>query len=146
MNSIKFTRALQVRWSDLDPNGHMRHSVYYDYGAQARIDILRELGISIEYLSKHGVGPILFREECVFRKEIRSGDDLVIQSKLKALRNEGDRFSILHQIYKDKNILCAEITIDGAWLDTGKRKLTAATEEIKEAFRLWPRTDDFIST
>ena len=31
-----FKQNLQVRWADLDPNGHVRHSVYYDYGAQIR--------------------------------------------------------------------------------------------------------------
>jgi acyl-CoA thioester hydrolase len=35
-----FTIPLDIRWSDLDPNFHLRHSVYYDYGAFARVQFL----------------------------------------------------------------------------------------------------------
>jgi acyl-CoA thioesterase FadM len=29
-----FSKELSFRWSDLDPNFHVRHSAYYDFGAQ----------------------------------------------------------------------------------------------------------------
>jgi acyl-CoA thioesterase FadM len=34
-----FSKQLSFRWSDLDPNFHVRHSAYYDFGAQHRIEI-----------------------------------------------------------------------------------------------------------
>ena len=43
-----FEQNITVRWSDLDPNGHVRHSVYYDYGAQARIAYMQKQGIGID--------------------------------------------------------------------------------------------------
>ena len=33
-----FSKQLSFRWSDLDPNFHVRHSTYYDFGAQHRIE------------------------------------------------------------------------------------------------------------
>lgn len=36
----KFIQEIQLRWSDLDPNFHLRHSVYYDWGAFCRIEFL----------------------------------------------------------------------------------------------------------
>ncbi|MFK5925580.1 MAG: hypothetical protein QM483_03015 [Desulfuromusa sp.] len=36
-----FEQNIQVRSSDLDPNGHVRHSVYYDYGVQPRINLTK---------------------------------------------------------------------------------------------------------
>lgn len=135
-------QEVQIRWSDMDANGHLRHSVYYDYGAMARIDILRSQGIGMEFMAKHKIGPILFREECTFRKEIKAGDVIYIQSKLTALRKDGSRFSIRHDL-KKADILCATIHIDGAWLDTKRRKLAEPPTEIRDAFDQWPRTDDF---
>jgi acyl-CoA thioester hydrolase len=38
-----FSKQLSFRWSDLDPNFHVRHSAYYDFGAQHRIEILEVL-------------------------------------------------------------------------------------------------------
>ena len=37
-----FVRPIQIRWADLDPNFHLRHSVYYDYGAYCRIGFFEE--------------------------------------------------------------------------------------------------------
>lgn len=142
MTIPKFMQEVQIRWSDMDANGHLRHSVYYDYGAMARIDILRSQGIGMEFMSKHKIGPILFREECTFRKEIKAGDVIYIHSQLSALRKDGSRFSIRHDL-KKADILCSTIQIDGAWLDTEKRKLTVPPKEIRAAFSQWPQTDDF---
>jgi acyl-CoA thioester hydrolase len=36
MNGIK---PIDLRWSDLDPVGHMKHSVYYDLAASQRIEL-----------------------------------------------------------------------------------------------------------
>jgi acyl-CoA thioester hydrolase len=62
-----FSKELSFRWSDLDPNFHVRHSAYYDF-AQHRIEIL-ESWFNDERNANKGFGPILFREECVFRKK-----------------------------------------------------------------------------
>ncbi|MES2880908.1 MAG: thioesterase family protein, partial [Bacteroidota bacterium] len=72
MNEFKST--VQIRWSDLDPNFHLRHSAYYDFGAQHRVEILAQLGLTLRVMQTEHIGPILFREECVFRKEINLSD------------------------------------------------------------------------
>ena len=58
-----FTKQISFRWSDLDPNFHVRHSAYYDFGAQHRIEILEELGLTLRVMQTQGFGPVLFREE-----------------------------------------------------------------------------------
>jgi acyl-CoA thioester hydrolase len=37
------SKQLSFRWSDLDPNFHVRHSAYYDFGAQHRIEFWKVL-------------------------------------------------------------------------------------------------------
>ena len=73
-----FASAMEIRWSDLDPNFHLRHSVYYDFGALSRISFFTSNGITPEVMSQHNIGPILFREECIFKKEIKFGDGVKI--------------------------------------------------------------------
>jgi acyl-CoA thioester hydrolase len=60
-----------LRWADLDPNGHVRHSVYYDWGAVARIAYLEKQGVGLDWMVRNGIGPVLFREEARFSREIR---------------------------------------------------------------------------
>ena len=66
-----YVRPIEIRWADLDPNFHLRHSIYYDYGAFSRICFLEGHGLNAAFMAKNQFGPILFREECVFKKEIR---------------------------------------------------------------------------
>ncbi|UQD56766.1 thioesterase family protein [Flavobacterium sp. K5-23] len=140
-----FSKQLSLRWSDLDPNFHVRHSAYYDFGAQHRIEILENLGMTIKVLQINHFGPILFREECVFRKEIKLSDTIFIHTKISKMKPDASRWSIVHELKNEENQLCATITVDGAWMDTKLRKIANPTPEIAmQALSTFPRSDDFI--
>ena len=62
-----FSLPLQVRWADLDPNGHVRHSVYYDWGAMARLTYLEKHEVGVTWMGRNGIGPVLFRQPRVGR-------------------------------------------------------------------------------
>lgn len=140
-----FSKQLSFRWSDLDPNFHMRHSAYYDFGAQHRIEILAALGLTLHVMKTEHFGPVLFREECVFRKEINLSDIVIMQTKIAKMKPDASRWSIVHEFYRDE-VLCATITADGAWIDTKLRKLAQHTPQIAiNALNSFPKTADFIS-
>lgn len=140
-----FSKQLSFRWSDLDPNFHLRHSAYYDFGAQHRVELLEQLGITLRVMQKEHIGPILFREECVFRREINLSDVIVMQTKMSKMKADASRWSIIHQFYKD-DTLCATITVDGAWMDTKLRKLASPTPQIvADALNVFPKSEDFIA-
>jgi acyl-CoA thioester hydrolase len=124
----------------------MRHSAYYDFGAQHRIEILETLGLTINVLKTDNFGPILFREECVFRKEIGLSDTIFIHTKISKMRPDASRWSIVHEFKNEDDKLCATITVDGAWMDTKLRKIANPTPAIAmEAMNSIPRTEDFMA-
>ena len=139
----EFVKDIQLRWSDLDPNFHLRHSVYYDFGAFIRIAFFTDNGITPQVMTQHNIGPILFREECVFKKEIRFDDKVTINIKLDKSKADYSRWTVVHEIYKDDNVLAALITVDGAWLDTQKRKLAHPPDIFNTAFERIPKTENF---
>ena len=139
-----FTTKIQVRWSDLDPNVHLRHSVYYDWGALSRIEYLFSVGLTTSVMQKLQIGPILFREECVFKKEIRFGDEVTINVELVKARRDFSRWTFRHTIIKNTDTVSAILTIDGAWLDVAKRKLAVTPQEVKDAFKDIPMAEDFV--
>src|ERR1700754_1178525 len=119
----KYLKPIQLRWSDLDPNFHLRHSIYYDWGAVNRIEFLREFGLTADVMQRLHFGPILFREECIFKREIRDGDIITIDLKLLKSRRDYSRWSIRHLIYKNGDTVSAILTVDGAWINHLERKL-----------------------
>lgn len=139
----QYIKEVQLRWSDLDPNFHLRHSVYYDWAAFARIEFLNACGLTPAVMTQLKFGPILFREECVFKKEIRLGDTITIDIVLTKARKDFSRWTIAHQIYKNTDTLSALLTVDGAWLDVVKRKIAIPPAEVADVFNEMPRAADF---
>jgi len=137
-----FSKILSIRWADLDPNFHMRHSVYYDFGAQQRIEIIESLGITARLMQEQHFGPILFREECVFKKEIRLTDTITIHAKLAKRNADASRWTIQHEFVSSDNKSCAMLTLDGAWLDTRLRKLLSPIPQmVIDAFDAFPKAE-----
>lgn len=139
----KFERMVQLRWSDLDPNFHLRHSVYYDWGAYCRVEFLNEYGLTSTVMQQLRFGPILFREECIFRKEIRSGDSITIDLKVTKAKKDFSRWSIQHHIIKNGDVLSAVLTVDGAWINVVERKLASPPEQVFEVFSKMPKDEGF---
>ncbi len=140
----QYYKPVEVRWSDVDPNFHVRHSVYYDFGAYVRMCFLVENGLDANVLAEHYLGPILLREECQFKREIHFGDRVTINVQLAKCSQNYSRWTMQHQIIKNEEILSAIITVDGAWLDTQRRKLTVPTALVTPTFQMLPKAEDFV--
>jgi acyl-CoA thioester hydrolase len=138
-----FNTKIQLRWSDLDPNAHVRHSVYYDWGALIRITYLHEKGLTTELMQRLQIGPILFREECIFKREMRIGDEVSVGLVMVRARRDFSRWTIRHTIYKNPETIGAILTVDGAWIDIAKRKLAITPQEVKDVFVEMPTAEDF---
>jgi acyl-CoA thioester hydrolase len=143
MGISPFSKNVEVRWSDLDPNFHLRHSVYYDFGAFVRIAFLESVGLGMHIFIENHFGPVIFREECVFKKEVLFGDKLTITASLLKTRKDYSRWTIIHEVWKNDETLAAILTVDGAWMDTTKRKLYLPDEKIQAMFAQIPKHDGF---
>ncbi|MBS1682249.1 MAG: acyl-CoA thioesterase [Bacteroidetes bacterium] len=138
-----FSLPIQIRWSDIDQNRHLRHSAYYDYGAMVRITCFAKQGLTTQRLEELHIGPILFREEAIFKREIKFEDKISVDLQLLRSLPDFSRWSIRHHFYKEDKTLAAVINIDGAWIDLAKRKLTVPHTEIQNLFNEFPKADDF---
>jgi acyl-CoA thioester hydrolase len=139
-----FTKSISVRWSDLDPNFHLRHSVYYDFGAQQRIEILQEMGLTPKIMQEQHFGPVIFREECLFKREIRLAEEVRITARVAKMKADGSRWTIQHEFLSADDKVLAVITVDGAWMDTNLRKLATPTPKIViDVLDAFPKTDDY---
>jgi acyl-CoA thioester hydrolase len=139
----KFSLPIQVRWSDIDQNRHLRHSVYYDYGATVRISCFSKHGLTNLKFEELHIGPILFREEAIFKREIKFEDRVTVDMYVTKATRDYARWSIRHQFFKEDDLLAATLTMDGAWIDVSKRKLAVPGEYIRDIFDDFPKSEDF---
>lgn len=134
----------KVLWSQIDANMHLRHSAYADFAAQARLEILSKLGFDANLLEELKIGPILFREELIYLREIRPSDTIKVTCELTHCRMDGSRWSFSQQIFRGDDKKAAQINVQGAWVDIVKRKLAALPPEWAIRFLEIPRSKDFI--
>ena len=139
----EFSIKIGVRWADLDPNFHMLHSKYYDYGATCRMEFLINHGLTPQWMMQNQVGPILFKEQCHFKREVHFGDEISIDLQLIAARKDFSRWSFRHVIKKNGTTTAAIIEVEGAWMDLVKRKLTFPPVLVTGTFSEIPMAEDF---
>ena len=102
-----------------------------------------EYGLTPAIMSKLHFGPILFREECVFKREIHLHDPVTIDLHLLKSKRDHGRWTIQHTIRKNEETIAAILTCDGAWLDTVQRKLAVPPAEVIHVFEKMPLHGDF---
>jgi acyl-CoA thioester hydrolase len=132
-----------VIWAQIDANQHMRHSAYADIAAHARVQMLESIGLDSKAFFIHKIGPILFREETLYKREFHIGEKVKVSCELSKCTPNGKKWSMRHLFYKENGKLAAEINVDGSWIDMNERKIVALSGELLKAFNLIPRAVDF---
>lgn len=139
----EYVKSFELRWADVDANFHVSHSRYYELGAHCRMSFLIEHGITIELLQELKIGPILFREECIFRKEIHASEMIDVNLMLSKCKRDGSRWSARHELKKADGTIAAIINADLAWMDLAERKLAKPSMAAAVIEQL-PKTHDFV--
>jgi len=139
----KFSRKFELRWSDADANGHIRHTVYAELGAEVRMAFLREAGFDWKAFTAAGIGPVLLREELQYFREIALGEDVVIDVVAAALSPDGARWILRHEVQKDGGERAGRVVVTGGWIDLAARRLTVPPEALTRHMASLERADDF---
>jgi acyl-CoA thioester hydrolase len=138
-----FKVPIQIQWLHLDPNNHVRHSAYFDFGAFARIAFLSSVGLDTPTMKKLHIGPVLFREEAIFKREILFGEEIECFVTAYKATKSYNRWGFKHDLVKKDGTVAAIIYADGAWLDTQLRKLTDLPASFLEKFDDIPKDSGF---
>lgn len=133
----------QVLWAQIDANRHLRHSAYADFCAQARSNMLNKIGLSLDDFAKQKIGPILFREELIYFREIMLDENIKVDIQLTKLNLKNGRFSFQHIVYKENGVKAAEVNVDGAWLNLIDRKLTDIPKDWYEFLNKIPKSENY---
>jgi acyl-CoA thioester hydrolase len=138
-----FSKIFELRWGDVDANMHVMHSKYYELGAHCRLSYFFEHGVTSDLLKKEQFGPILFREECIFKRELHAGEVVTVDYVVTKARKDGSRFSVMHELKKADGTIAAIMYADLAWLDLMKRKLTVPPVIVQQMIEDSPKSVGF---
>ncbi len=132
---LKYFKIFEVLWTDVDPNGHMRHTAYSDYSTNVRFGFLSSIGFNYYTLLELKIGPVIFHEFIEYKREVLLGDVIRIGVELKGSSADCNRWLMRHRIFNEKlNKLVCVIHLEGGWLDLQTRKLCPPPDKIINGF------------
>ena len=73
---------IRVRFYELDPYNHVNHAVYIQYFETARIELLREAGLSLPEMMQDGLMIVVSEIHTKFLGSAEDGDELTIESEI----------------------------------------------------------------
>ena len=132
---ILYAQPYTVRWSDLDANGHMKNTAYIECGLQVRLAYFAENGFPFTEFQRQQFGPVLFREEITYFKEVHMLESIRTTFHCSKLSDDGGRFTVVNILLKEGDVKAAELISDGAWFDLRTRKLVSPPAKLHEIMR-----------
>jgi acyl-CoA thioester hydrolase len=142
-NMIGYSRTYEIRWSDLDANGHVNYAAYIDAAGDLRYRFFTGHGFPPERFSEMGIGPIYTTIQAEFLREVRLGESVTITYALSGLSPSGMRWKVHHDVLKSNGKKATIIELEGTILDLSTRKPVLPTPELVQVFNLVPRTSNF---
>ena len=70
MTDFRFSTPLEVRYSDLDAQGHLNHARYLTFMEQARFKYIMALGLWTDVHDFNGVGQIVAEAACTYKRPV----------------------------------------------------------------------------
>jgi len=99
--------AIRVRYAETDRMGLLHHANYLVYFEQARIELLRQQGISYKDLEDQGFLLVLTKVEVQYRKPARYDDVLTVRTTI--ARATMVRIDHRYEVFRD-----GELVAEGA--------------------------------
>ncbi|WP_299113900.1 thioesterase family protein [uncultured Winogradskyella sp.] len=138
-----YKKQFEIRWSDVDANGHLANSAYTNFMSHARMSFFAEQGFSMPEIHKHGIGPVVFYEHMYYFKESFIGMPITVTIEVSGLSEDGMFFMFEHNFYDHKGRNLAYCEMQGGWIDLKARKLCGLPESLQELADKFPKSESF---
>ena len=140
----EYSRSYEIRWSDIDANGHVNYAAYIDAAGDLRYHFFTEHNFPTERFQQLGIGPIYTAINARFFREVRMGETVTITYALAGLSPQGARWMVHHNVLKANGKKAVSIDLEGTILDLATRKPILPIPELLQTFNLIPRMTDFV--
>ncbi len=139
----EFLKTYEIRWSDIDANGHVNYAAYIDAAGDLRYHFFTLHGFPPEKFQQLGIGPVYTSIHANFFREVLMGEVVTITYLLTGLSPQGMRWKVHHDVLKANGKKAVSIDLEGTIIDLATRKPVAPTPELLETFNLIPRANAF---
>jgi acyl-CoA thioester hydrolase len=138
-----FTMPYEIRWADLDGNGHVRYSAYIDATADLRYRYFAQRGFPPGEFVAIGIGPVYTGMSAEFLREVFLGETVTITYEVAGLSPLGSRWRVRHDFLKDNGKKAVTVALEGVLLNLVTRKPVLPSPALLAVMQEIPRVRDF---
>jgi len=138
-----YSRAYEIRWSDIDANGHVNYAAYIDAAGDLRYHFFAEHGYPPARFQQLGIGPVYMGIQARFFREVLLGETVTLTYSLTGLSPKGMHWTVHHDVLKANGKKAVSIDLEGTILDLAARRPVEPGPELMEVFARVPRAADF---
>ena len=90
-----------ARWADLDANRHLRNTVFSAFATHTRFRLLEAHGFPQSASASLRFGPVMFREEIRYRREVRFWERITVNVLFAGLAEDGSRWRVRQDVRRE---------------------------------------------
>jgi len=141
--SPPFRRRFEVRWADLDANGHMANTAYLNAVVDVRFALFEERGLPRSEFRRLGIGPVVRSDRIEYFRELHLHDVCEIDFRAGGLAPDASRMRLVNEFVHLDGARLARVVSTGAWMDLATRRLVVPPPAMQEILLGLERTADF---
>ena len=129
----KVTTEFEVRWGECDAAGIVYHPVYIDWFSVARMNFMKENGVSyMTSFHDRGIVLVVLEAQGRYLKTLRAEDKAYVEARLVA--RSRTRLKMEYEVYNEARELCTVGHTEHAFVDMSNNR---AVNLAKRAPDLW---------
>lgn len=123
--SAPHVTAIKVRFTELDPYGHVNHAQYISYFEHGRTEALESVGLGLHEMSDQGVQVVVMSLTATYKAAAKAGDVLEVHTAVSELRRASTMWSqhITRRDEHGEDQLVATLTVRGGITDNEGRPM-----------------------
>ncbi|MBL8186838.1 MAG: acyl-CoA thioesterase [Acidobacteria bacterium] len=130
-DQFRYWKTIEVRWGDMDAQGHVNNTVYFVYCESARVELLRKIG----YKGKQAglaEGPSLVHASCDFKRQVIYPAKLDVGLRVERISQRS--FKMVYGIFfHGTDDVSAIATSVNAWANYAEGRSVELPEDIRAA-------------
>ena len=130
-------------WKDIDFNQHMRNTAFLEKIDDVRLMFFTDNGFSMREFARLRIGPVVFRDEVDYMKEVNLLDEIKVTIATGGLSEDVSHYIIRNEMFRADGKMTARVTSHGTWFDLVERKIVAPPKELASIFQALPKTEDY---
>ena len=130
-DQFRYWKTIEVRWGDMDAQGHVNNTVYFTYCESARVELLRKIGFKGKQAGLTE-GPTLVHASCDFKKQVVYPARLEVGLRVEHISRRS--FKMVYGIFfQGTEELAAIAASVNAWANYAEGRSVELPEEIRSA-------------